>query len=481
MTIGRRQVVGWGALGLGAVALDGCSGFPWGRTAPTASPDEVDRLLSELDHVVHQLKKLEPDPASFGIKRRGPEVAQGSAMCIRMLTSLCFMGTYRDVPEALWRDPRVEQRLAETLPKIHATVTSARDLLVSVTDEQGSAIEKALKDDPNLTMRIMERVDDYAKQCHVPLEQRAYLRTATAQLAGRFRYEGSKEVTAKLTAKYDRTLASRKNELGLQAEVEPGGGDQKAPQPAPVRARFRTRSPANEVHVATCSVESKVTLDGAERQVLLDWDEFRCPPTSAVKLSDDHPPVHGTVHTEPGEGGLNVVTVTLYPPAGVNADDALTAAVTSIAEQLQRLLVPSGRAAEAHAAASSSASSSSLTSPFSGQTCVTTADCGPLRCIDQRCRNPYGTSSPPVSSSRLGSVGESCRDKDDCEGPLVCTQSVCKNEDESSSAKLITTTGKIAKWGAILLIPPICAIGVLVLLTCLFMVIVAGCMYAGGD
>jgi uncharacterized membrane protein len=53
--------------------------------------------------------------------------------------------------------------------------------------------------------------------------------------------------------------------------------------------------------------------------------------------------------------------------------------------------------------------------------------------------------------------------------------------NERTSSKLMKTTGKVAKWGAILLIPPICAVGILVLLTCLFMVIVAGFEYAGGD
>ena len=54
-------------------------------------------------------------------------------------------------------------------------------------------------------------------------------------------------------------------------------------------------------------------------------------------------------------------------------------------------------------------------------------------------------------------------------------------EPKTNSARLIDTTKKTAKWGAILLIPPICFVGILILLVCLFMVIVAGFMAAGGD
>jgi hypothetical protein len=40
---------------------------------------------------------------------------------------------------------------------------------------------------------------------------------------------------------------------------------------------------------------------------------------------------------------------------------------------------------------------------------------------------------------------------------------------------------KTAVWATIFLIPPLCGIGVLMLLQCLFMLIVSGIMSAGGD
>ncbi len=446
--------MGLGALGLGAIAIDGCGGFlPWGKTA-TLDADDVERLLRELDHVVLQLKALEADPTQFGIKKATKAEADAAhATCIRLLTTLCFMGTYRDVPEALWRNPDIERRLAETLPKIYSTIRAARNHLVEMRNEEAADIDKELERDPGLTMRIMERVDDYAKQIHVPIEQRTYLRTATAQLAGRFRYEGTKEVTSKLTSKYDRNLSVRVSSLGMQADVEAANAGDEKTTPTPLRVRFRTQANDDEIRAATCSQSPKVTLDGEVRRIVLDSDGIRC--SSTIRLGDGEIPIHASVQTEPAVGGETIVNVVLYPPDGTNDTDSLTAALNSIAEKMRVNLT-------------------------SGQSCATTAECGPLHCIEGHCRDPRTVISAPVTS-RLGVAGESCRTKDDCDSMLDCKQNVCAPMHDASSAKLITTTGKVAKWGAILLIPPICAVGALVLLQCLFMVIVAGCMYAGGD
>jgi hypothetical protein len=431
MTIGRRQIVGWGALGIGAFAIDGCAGaLPWGR-APATGPNEVDRLLADLDGVIARLHALEPLPKEFGIKSSEPTFAQGHATCTHLLTTLCFMGTYRDVPETMWSEPRVEQRLAKALPQIRGSLRAARNHLTNMTEEDSALIDAKMKADPDFTMRIMERFDEYAKRIEVPIEQRTYLRTATAQLTGRFRFEGAKEVTSKLASQYDRALASRMSMLGMQPDTDhPSTDEEEKTEPAPLRARFRTHATPHDVHVATCALEPKVTIDGADKRIVLDWEEFRCPAPVTLGAGE---PVRGAVHMEPGSGGDNVVNVVLYRPANASSDEALSASVVQIAEQLQRALS------------------------------VTTAP-------------------PPSAVERLGEVGESCRTKSDCEGTLACNRGACSlDEDDTSSAKLITTTGKLAKWGAILLIPPICAIGVLVLLTCLLMVIVAGCMYAGGD
>jgi hypothetical protein len=457
MTIGRRQVVGWGALGLGAFAMDGCGAFPWGKTPSSAQ--DVEPMLLELDRLLAQLETLEPDTRKFGITPGLPHEHEGRDAAIRLLTSVCCLGTYRDVPESVWEQPSVARRLARTLPEIRDTLAKARGHIASLTDEQAQKVDARFQKDPDMPMRIMERVDEYANKLHVPIEQRAYLRTATAQLSGKFRYEGTKEVTSKLLAKFDRAYAARKASLGMEGETEDagGGGEVKKTDPEPVRAQFKTRATPTDVHTATCDLKASVSIDGSDRPILLDWEEFRC--ASTVKITDDHPPIHGAVHTEV-TGDDKMVTVVLYPPAGTSSE-ILSQSVTQIAKELERRL-----------------------SLGSGTACNISADCTPpLRCVAQVCRNPNGP-TPPTSKqaqSRLGQSGDSCRTGADCEGTLSCQQNVCRTPDDRRSARLLATTGKIAKWGAILLIPPICAVGILVLLTCFFMVIVAGIMQATGD
>jgi hypothetical protein len=320
MTIGRRGALGLGAFGIGSVALGGCgSTLPEGERSttgagvpPTIPMEDLDRLLSDHDRVMAHLRASDPGQA-----RTANDQETGDPTCSRILEAVCLMGTYRDVPHAAWRERRVEKRMADTLPGVHATLAVARQHLAEISDAHGSRIDDMLRDEPDFPMRVLERIDEHAKRIRVPTEQRLHLRLAVTQLSSRLRYEGTKEVTSSLVAKFDRALASRASLLGVRAKSEP-------PQ-----------DPA---------------------------------------------------------------------PAG----------------------------------------------PSTAQ--------GP----------------PHIHDRPRGSVGESCLSNDDCDS-LLCSSSACKVVEpfKSPSDRLRATTKKTAVVGLYLLIPPICAIGVLVLLTCLFMLIVA--------
>lgn len=426
--IGRRQIFGLGALGLGAAAVgganSGCGFLPFGKSP---SEPDIEDMLRELDHIVAELQTLEPEPKKFGIKP-GTDFDAGKATSIRLLRTLCFMGTYRHVPEAVWKEPRIEKRLEDTLPQIHATITAARNHLVEMSDEEYARIDKQLMKDPEIAMRILERVDDYASQINVPIEQRTYLRLSMADLAGRYRHEGMKEVTSKLAAKYDRTLKLRRNELGFPTdEPEPDANNVQTSQATGLKVRFRTRASEKDIRSAACAIEPKVMVEGVERRVVLDSEGAPCPPKT-----DTNPPIPGTVRIEPAEGGENIVTVIVY-----SDDQTLSGSVMDIAKHLREVLAA---------------------------------------------RPVPTTTTGPTEQKAPGGPGVFCTAKSDCDGELECIGNRCADPKLlPGSQRLMRFTGKVAKWGAILLIPPICAIGVLVLLQCLFMVIVAGVMYAGGN
>ncbi len=457
MTLARRHVLGLGVLGAGAVASGACgTAFPWAKSAGP-SPSDVDGVLAQLDAVLARLGALEPDPTRFGVKRDRSSPA-GVGAVKQLLTTVCCLGSYRDVPESYWHEPRVEDHLSKTLPFIDRTIAKARAYIDGLSAEDVARIDRKLQRDPDLTMRVMERVDEYAKEIHAPLEQRTYLRTATAQLAGRFRYEGLKEVSSKLTGKYAKTLASRKNDFGMAPDEDAGGGEEQKTQPTPLRVQFHTRATPEDIRAATCTLVPAVTDSGEVHPILLDWEEFRC--STAIERSTAAHPIRGAVHVEVGDTGDNLVTVVVYPPADATYD--LTDVTTKLARELRTRVDERVRSAV-------------------GDPCSTSDSCHGLRCIRERCVDPNAPQKPPpVASAHLGQGGDSCRADADCSDPNTCVHGAC-DPNERTSSKLMKTTGKVAKWGAILLIPPICAIGILVLLTCLFMVIVAGFEYAGGD
>jgi hypothetical protein len=316
MTMRRRDVFGLGALGAGAVALEGCGGGFVSGGGASMSADDVDRLLARVDRVVERLGMLDADPKRFGIEGSGKEVDAGRERCLGLLTTLCFLGTYRELRDEVRHDPRVEAHVEKTMPRIQATLAGARAHLGAMSDEDLASIERRLLDEPDLAMRIMEQVDDYAKTIDVPFAQRTYLRVSTAELAARFRYDGATRAVTKLSRTFDRIVSARTG----------------APELAP---------PA---------------CDAAERSNVLASPTFS---------------------------------------RGV-----------------------------------------------AGESCTTDSDCGEL---------------------------------------LTCRWGVCTGNDTPSSARIMDAAKQSAKWGLWLLIPPACSIGVLILLTSLFMVIVAGLVAAGGD
>ena len=327
MTIRRRDVFGLGALGAGALALEGCGGGFLSGAGASMSVDDVDRLLARVDLVVEKLGKLDADPKRFGIEGSGKDVAEGRERCLGLLTTLCFLGTYRELRDDVRHDPRVEAHLRKTMPRIQATLAGARAHLGAISDAELSSIEQRLLDEPDLTMRIMEQVDAYAKTIDVPFAQRTYLRVSTAELAARFRYDGATRAVSKLSRTFDRIASARAGTVG-----------------------------------------------------------------------------------DPSSSGAGAAPV------------------------------------------------------------------APPECISTQRWNVLA--SPGESK---GVAGESCRTDGDCGDLLTCRWGVCTGNDTPSSARIMDAAKQTAKVGLWLLIPPACGLGVLVLLTSLFMVIVAGLVRAGED
>lgn len=217
----RRRMLGLGALGVGAAALEGCASFPSAVQGGPATADEVEQMLVDLDRVLTRVDAHDADPARFGIRARGSEVAAGRDQFRVLLRTLCFMGTYSEVPAAVWQSPRVRARLERALPRIQATLASAHDQIAGLDDEMIARIDDRLGREPELPMQIMEHVDAQAKAIDVPIGHRTYLRMSTMQLAQRYRQEGARAASRRIAGSYGRMVDRRLATLGVDVG-EPG-------------------------------------------------------------------------------------------------------------------------------------------------------------------------------------------------------------------------------------------------------------------
>lgn len=212
MTIDRRRLFGLGALGVGAAALEACA------VPPTSPPSarEIERMLIELDLVLARLEAHDADPRRFGIRSNGVEIEAARQRCLALLRTLCFLGTYRDLPEEVWNEPGVAAHLERALPRIEATIAAAHEQLEALDEGEAQAIDDRLAREPDLPMHIVEIIDAQAKELGVPFEQRVMLRTSTAQLAHRYRWVGTREAARKIAGVYGRMLDTRLAELGIE-------------------------------------------------------------------------------------------------------------------------------------------------------------------------------------------------------------------------------------------------------------------------
>jgi hypothetical protein len=309
-------------------------------------------------------------------------------------------------------------------------------------------IDEALRKDPSLPMRVMEQIDELAQRHDVPLEQRTYLRTTMTEMSWRFRNQRTKSVVDELVGKYDRALA-RSPLMGMPAGDERPAADAEAPLPpgapeplrAPIVAKAATQAEVQDIAKAVCSSSPSVRLGGERHPVDLEWAGPGPEPQGGCVRSGVPDAVRGMVRVEASDKGPSwrTIVVVLQPRGNLKPGDVddLRTEVTEVAEDL------AGKA--------------------------------------EGTRLRRSVAPAPSSGPRIGEDGHACLSDDECDS-TYCKQGVCADaKTRPDSAKLMKTTGKVAKVGVWLLIPPICAIGILVLLTCAFMAFTAGIMSAAGN
>jgi hypothetical protein len=312
---------------------------------PALTASDLD-VLAKMDVVLRAVRTSKPDPARFDVAEKDPaKIAAAHDLVAKSLGAMHTMATFGALSQESQQHPDVQRRMWAALPDVHEATMGMTDQLDSVTAEERRKIDERLRKDPDLPMRIIERIDEQAKQSDIPHAQRLRMRTIATHLAWRLKTQGSGALIDELVGKVDRVIARHGADAELQRAVaakvaeaqlfgfptEPGENPQVegAEETGPLRARFRTSATRDAVGRVACSLQAKIVVDGKQRPIDLRIDNQMCG-------AETEGSIHGNVHVQDGE-----VTLELVPPDDVSPGGRgeIRSALRDVGGELRRRVV----------------------------------------------------------------------------------------------------------------------------------------------
>lgn len=182
----RRDVLKLGALA--SVSGSGCAAL---LSNPAAvSSGELGGFLSALDDAMTSVTNGDFF-ARLMAPTEDPEIAArakaGEELTKKTMRSLLLVGTLSELPPEQLAHESVQARLRDSMGEFDEAMFGMSSLLENLSPAERADISKALKDDPNLGMRVMGAVDQEAAAFGVSLKQRTKLRAISAQVTSRLR------------------------------------------------------------------------------------------------------------------------------------------------------------------------------------------------------------------------------------------------------------------------------------------------------
>lgn len=182
----RRDV-----LKLGAVAsLSGSSCASLLSNPGTVGAGEMDGFLSSLDTALGSIgngtffDKFLPATQSAEVAARAK---QGEALTKKTLRSLLLVGTLQELPSDQLGHEGVQQRLRDSMGEFDDAMFGMTTMLEGLSPTERAEVSQALRDDPQLGMRVMGAVDEEAAAFGVSLKQRTRLRSLSSHTCARLR------------------------------------------------------------------------------------------------------------------------------------------------------------------------------------------------------------------------------------------------------------------------------------------------------
>lgn len=241
-------------LGVVATSAPGCATV-LSAAAPVV-PESIVSIFAKLDAQLNELdsgpvlERLVGDVPNRQHVHTAPKFQEGDALARKTLKALLVASTFQSLTPEQWQQPMVTERLTNSMADLDEATLGMTAMLEQLPQQDRKSVGKALRDDPNLGMRIMGAIDEHASDYGVPLEARTKLRAASAQAVSRMRQSPDliiSEVTGKIrklearhgvTEEARRRLGTSMASLALFQDAQPAeGGGLPTPPPLPVPNR----------------------------------------------------------------------------------------------------------------------------------------------------------------------------------------------------------------------------------------------------
>lgn len=182
------------------------------------TPDEVDVTLAELDATLARMRSSTPN-ADVLLGARVDDSVQmqrGHALVMKTFSSMHIAATFRELPPEVQSRPDVQERMWRAIPDMDEAVLSLTDVMRKLTPAERKSLQKKIKSDPELGMKIVEKLDDQAKSAGIGMKRRSQMRAAAAHVTWRM---ANQSVDALLDECIDKTQRVIERN-GRDAEVQ---------------------------------------------------------------------------------------------------------------------------------------------------------------------------------------------------------------------------------------------------------------------
>lgn len=213
----------------GAAALGGSSCATLLLPPADASDGEVLGFLGRLETALagiasgDGLMSLLPDESQA--LREAPRVQQAAALIKKTFRSILLVGSVHDLSEEQRAHPAVQQKLQDSMGEFDEAMLGMTGVLEGWSKTERSDISRALREDPELGMRIMGAIDAEAGAVGISATRRVHLRSISARVCGRLRQSPDLLVDEYLT-KVNKVIARHGGQAEGQRRAATALGEQ---------------------------------------------------------------------------------------------------------------------------------------------------------------------------------------------------------------------------------------------------------------